>query len=100
MAYCGPRGLALSEFLSWSLTDQDAALAWQEREKLKCPGCGVYRDEWDADLGGSGEPHPYAVDFDLCRPCAAVERGRQSPEMRSGIHGLRMRLRRAVSSGR
>ncbi len=36
MAYCGPRGIPLTEFLAWDETDQDAALAWQSYESRRC----------------------------------------------------------------
>jgi hypothetical protein len=45
MAYCGPRGIPLSQFLGWEQSDQDAALAWQTHEALRCPGCGTHPDD-------------------------------------------------------
>lgn len=46
MAYCGPRGIALSVFLSWPRTDQDAALMWSAHESKRCR-CGYHPDEGD-----------------------------------------------------
>jgi hypothetical protein len=41
MAYCGPRGIAHSLFLSWSRDDRDAALWWQRHQAQTCPSCGT-----------------------------------------------------------
>jgi hypothetical protein len=49
MAYCGPRGIPLSEFLRWSRADQDAALAWTAHENRRCGNCGTHPDEWSED---------------------------------------------------
>lgn len=45
MAYCGPRGIALSTFLSWPQADQDAALEWSAHESRRCPSCGTHPDD-------------------------------------------------------
>ena len=52
MAYCGPLGIPLSVFLSWSQDDQDAALAWSRHEAQRLPD-GTHPDDWDPDAGGS-----------------------------------------------
>jgi hypothetical protein len=49
MAYCGPRGIPLSEFLAWSVDDQEAALAWMVEESGRCGGCGTHEWQWEAD---------------------------------------------------
>jgi len=49
MAYCGPRGIPLSEFLRWSPTDQDAALDWMVYENQRCPNCGTHPADWAED---------------------------------------------------
>ena len=49
MAYCGPKGIPLSTFLSWSLEDQQAALAWQAHEGRRCPSCGSHPEDFSRD---------------------------------------------------
>lgn len=46
MRYCGPRGIPLSTFLSWSQDDQDAALSWAGHEAQRCGTCGYHPDEY------------------------------------------------------
>lgn len=67
MGYCGPRGLPLSQFLSWDELDQAMALAWQVRQDETCSGCGVHPEVWDEDRGG----HPDALRLEgrICRTC-------------------------------
>lgn len=55
MAYCGPRGIRRSEFLSWSDDDQDAALAWAELDRVVCGRCGTEHADWDPEQGGDAE---------------------------------------------
>lgn len=71
MSYCGPRGIPLSEFNSWSDIDQAAALAWQRREDEKCPQCRIHPDVTDPEHGG----HPDALRLGsvLCRPCEIAQ---------------------------
>lgn len=65
MAYCGPRGIPLTEFLAWDETDQDAALAWQSYESRRCRACGHHPDE--------PARHPH---IDVCPDCVQLERAR------------------------
>lgn len=67
MAYCGPRGIPLSQFLSWSTADQDAALGWAAHEARRCSSCGRHPDD--------GVVH---VHEDICPGCAALERHRDA----------------------
>lgn len=53
MAYCGPRGLRLGEFLSWPQSDQDAALEWQSHENARDRDCGTHPEDW------VGNPHAH-----------------------------------------
>lgn len=46
MAYCGPRGIALDDFLQWPRRSQNAALEWQAHEGRRCRGCGTHPDDW------------------------------------------------------
>lgn len=78
MAYCGPRGIPLSRFLSWDQADQDAALAWQTYEARRCPGCGTHPDE--------GAKHFH---IDVCPTCIQLEKTRQSDDAKArGAHVL------------
>lgn len=63
MAYCGPRGIPLSQFLGWSEHDQAAALAWQSHEAARCPHCGTHPQEWRDD------PHAYTAQPRGCLGC-------------------------------
>lgn len=49
MAYCGPRGIPIDEFLRWPVTSQEAALDWQAFEARRCKHCGTHPDEWADD---------------------------------------------------
>jgi hypothetical protein len=55
MAYCGPRGIARSRFLSWPAEDQDAALAWAQLDRTVCKRCGTEPADWDPAHGGHRE---------------------------------------------
>ena len=70
MAYCGPKGIPLHEFVSWPEGSQQAALAWQSREAERCPSCGTHPDDW-ADGSEGIHWHPM-----VCRGCQV----RQSAE--------------------
>lgn len=63
MAYCGPRGLALSDFLKWSKKDQDAALEWTSYEARRCRSCGTHPDEWAEDR------FAYHAHLSQCKGC-------------------------------
>lgn len=78
MAYCGPRGIPLSEFLSWDETDQDAAMAWQMHEARRCPSCKTHPDEWDEDAGGRRDA--YAADIAVCPGCRTLDAARSRHE--------------------
>lgn len=69
MAYCGPRGIPLSRFLSWPVEDQEAALAWQDDQSRSCSRCGTHPDEWD-EKGANA----YHVGRHVCRGCMALAR--------------------------
>ena len=70
MAYCGPRGLPLSDFLSWSAHDQAAALAWQAHEARRCTGCGTHAEDWDESRGG--DRHAYRAVLHECEGCVRI----------------------------
>jgi hypothetical protein len=55
MAYCGPRGIPRSRFLAWAPEDQDAALAWEQLDRLVCKRCGTELADWDPAQGGHRE---------------------------------------------
>jgi hypothetical protein len=82
MAYCGPRGLPLSEFLRWPAGDQDAALDWADFEARRCTACGTHPDEWAAD------PLAYHAHLEQCRGCKEQQRISESAEARQerGVH--------------
>jgi hypothetical protein len=69
MAYCGPRGIPLTDFLAWEPSDQEAALSWQEHEARRCRGCGRHPDE--------PARHPH---IDVCPGCVELERARKTED--------------------
>jgi hypothetical protein len=90
MSYCGPKGIPLSGFLSWSVADQDAALAWQAHENRRCPGCGTHPDDWNEKKGGSR--HAYHGEWGTCQGCVELQRLNESPQVQSGGRGVHTRL--------
>lgn len=86
MAYCGPRGIPLSTFLSWSEDDQQAALAWQSHEARRCSGCGTHPDDWAEDR------HAFHAEAYQCSGCLKLERLKQAPHVVNGEPGLHLRL--------
>lgn len=52
MAYCGPRGIPLDQFLTWPESSQQAAMHWQARESRR-HDCGTHPEDWDPAHGGS-----------------------------------------------
>lgn len=69
MAYCAPKGIPLSTFLAWPQEDQDAALAWQWHESLRC-SCGAH----EADPPGTWQAVPV-----LCAGHAEIEKAQGAP---------------------
>jgi hypothetical protein len=91
MAYCGPKGIPLSQFLGWSNEDQDAALVWAAHESRRCAGCGTHPDDWDEAAGGSR--HAYKGEPYQCEGCVVAERTAESPDMQQPqVRGMRVRL--------
>lgn len=88
MAYCGPRGIALDEFLSWSPASQDAAIEWAARESQRCTACGTWHDEWDLRNG----VYPYHAHPQLCPGQKAVQDLQNSVRMRDAGHGVQVVL--------
>jgi hypothetical protein len=79
MAYCGPRGIALSEFLRWDRSDQDAALEWQAREGRRCKQCGTDPLDWSEDRFAF-----HAHVGDQCPGCLARHRREQAEKKNDG----------------
>ncbi len=76
MAYCGPRGIPLEEFLQWGELSQDAALQWQAYEARRCSSCGSHPDE--------GPRHAHV---DVCAGCVARAHADESEDAKArGAH--------------
>lgn len=89
MAYCGPKGIPLSVFLSWSEDDQDAALQWQAHESQRCPQCGTHPDVWREDWNAMA-PEPKR-----CRGCQLVAGKRRELSKVDGVgDGVHIHLTR------
>lgn len=87
MAYCGPRGIPHSEFLSWPLDDQAKALGWMAEDAQKCSECGTADWEWMED------PNAYHAGPHVCRGCTAVAVARQEYASYAGkVSGLKIQL--------
>lgn len=78
MAYCGPRGIALSEFLRWDERDQEAALAWSGYEGRRCKSCGTHPEEWADDKLA------YHAHLTECVGCRQRERLANTDEAKKG----------------
>lgn len=96
MAYCGPRGIPLSQFLSWPVDDQAAALLWQAEENLRCRECGTAEWEWMENLDA------YEAKASTCPGCQkiAIEKKQweKTAEHQPGIK-VRLVAREAVTDG-
>lgn len=86
MSYCGPKGIPLSEFLSWREDDQQAALMWQAWESRRCGDCGTHPEDWDEDQHGSRDA--YKAQPRVCQGCVELQRLRDDPNLqeRRGVH--------------
>lgn len=90
MAYCGPKGIPLSTFLTWSPEDQDAALAWQSHEGRRCGQCGTHPDDWRESAGGSR--HAWHAEDYKCPGCVQLEQRMETHEVKDGGRGMHVRL--------
>lgn len=64
-----PLGIPHSEFLSWSESDQDMALAYVEFQREICKSCGTIDADFRDEKGRLLDPPPMeAVDM-LCAGC-------------------------------
>ena len=84
MAYCGPRGIALDDFLEWSQASQDAALQWQAYENRRCSSCGYHPDE--------GDRHAHV---DVCPGCVARSHVDESEDAK--VRGAHVRMASGTS---
>jgi len=91
MAYCGPKALPLSQFLTWDQADQDAALTWQAYEAARCPGCGSHPDE----------PAKH-FHVDVCPTCVQLDHARESEDAKvrgahiASAHGAKGKCDRCI----
>lgn len=86
MAYCGPRGIPLSVFLSWPQDDQQAALAWQLHENRRCRDCGTHPEDWPRDP----KKHRHHVEIHRCEGCARLQQVADTDRYRKGGRGLHL----------
>jgi hypothetical protein len=89
MAYCGPKGIPLSAFLSWADADQDAALMWHAHEGQRCPQCGTHPDDWREDR------RSWVAEAHRCWGCQAVEaKHAELEKVENRGRGVRVHLKR------
>lgn len=94
MAYVGPKGIPLSEFLTWDTHDQEAALLWQAHEARRCGQCRTHPWDWNPDKGGRRQA--YTAEVVQCPGCAAVAVALdQHQKVLSSVKGMMVRLRPA-----
>jgi hypothetical protein len=87
MAYCGPRGIPLSRFLSWPVDDQQAALTWMAEDRLRCSNCGTAEWEWDED------PEAYEAQMWVCKGCNRIgTQQKNSDKQAEAFPGLKIHL--------
>lgn len=63
MAFCNDKGLAHSEFLSWSAEDRDKAIAYLLEQSLTCQMCGTAPWQWEED------EHAFMAEEHWCKGC-------------------------------
>lgn len=78
MAYCGPKGIPLHEFLAWPQESQQAALMWQAHEARRCPDCRTHREEWFDEDGKPTRPQHWHQE--VCPGCQAKQRAAADAE--------------------
>jgi hypothetical protein len=86
MRYCGPLGIPLSVFLSWSIFDQDAALDYQGFEARRCGSCGTHPDDWVSDRTA------FHAELHQCMGCVEAERTADTLPDDERPRGLQIRL--------
>lgn len=82
LAYCAPRGIPHSMFLSWPGRDQDLAITWAEAQADRCPGCGVP----SSDMTDPGAWRPRV------RPCLHCESTAQARDSIPPEHQSRVQI--------
>lgn len=93
MRYCGPRGIALSTFLSWPEADQDAALTWAEHEDQRCGTCGTHPDDWH------GDRYAWHAEVSRCAGCEQLEQLAASDRTKDIGKGIKLHLARGSAAG-
>lgn len=86
MGYCGPAGLAYTEFMGWDPLSRDLALAWRRREDSRCGGCGVPYEDWYLD-DGTPDDTAYTLNAYRCPGCE-----KHAGHADKGEPGLKWRL--------
>jgi hypothetical protein len=82
MAYCGPKGIPLHEFLTWPAESQQAALAWQAHEGRRHAACGTHPEDFPDGGRGPAQVHWHER---VCIGCQRLEASRA--QMRSDADG-------------
>ena len=73
MDYIGPLGIPYDEWLDWPDLSKQAALAWQARERDRCPDCGQQRSDWFDDDGHEVPDPPSLPAEYVCPSCEALD---------------------------
>lgn len=85
MAYCGPKGIPLHDFLGWPEESQQAALLWQAHEGKRHSACGTHAEDWfDADGRPVEAQHWHEK---VCPGCQRKQRAEEALD-RDGTRGV------------
>ncbi len=71
MAYCGPAGVAYTDFLTWDALSRDLAIAWRQQEDSRCSGCGVPMGDWYLE-DGTPDDRAYKAELYRCPGCSEL----------------------------
>lgn len=63
----------------WLPEDRDVVAVWQSEEARRCPGCGTYEWEWEAD------EYAYVPDHWTCPGCLMIEQHAAQLESTTGV---------------
>ena len=77
VAWCTDKGIPHSQFLDWSVEDQQKVMASLLEERSRCKSCGTSEWEWESDR------FAYSAAQHICNGCmrldAANEDSNRSP---------------------
>jgi hypothetical protein len=70
----------------WLPEDREAALVWQQMDRMKCSRCGTWDWEWDEN------PQAWTPDLWTCPGCKGIDLTHESLHEKQSRHGMHVRL--------